>query len=110
MSDVDPTAGQKAKSDPNCPYANSGAVYMVLDAPAAKDGEPPPDPSSLPKNFRSMTDDWHKPGKGNPPSKVGLATLNASGSAQYCKGQLQAMLSTKSVTLPMTIVDLRSSG
>ena len=43
-----------------------------------------------------------------PSSRDGLSTLNASGSAQYCKGQLQAMPSKKSVRLPMTIVDLRS--
>lgn len=110
MSDANPPAGPKAQSDTDCPYANSGAIYLVLDAPAAKDGEAPPDSNSLPKNFRSMTDKWHKPGKGNPPSTVGLSTLNASGSAQYCKGQLQAMLTTKSVTLPMIIVDLRQES
>ena len=110
MSSADPTSAQTPKSSSDCPDANSGTIYLVLDAPAAKDGEPPPDPAALPKNFRSMTDKWHKPGKGNPPSRVGLDTLNASGSAQYCKGQLQAMLSTNSVTLPMVIVDLRQES
>jgi hypothetical protein len=72
MSNADPTTGQKAQSDPNCPYENSGAIYLVLDAPAAKDGEPPPSSTSLPKNFRTMTDNWHKPGSGTAPSRVGL--------------------------------------
>ena len=36
--------------------------------------------------------------------------MNASGSAQYCKGQLEAMLSKKSVTPPMIIVDLRQES
>ena len=94
----------------NCPDANSGAIVMVLDAPAAKDNQPTPSSSSLPKNFRSMTDEWHRTPSGPPPSRAGLASLNASGSAQYSKGQLQAMLSKRSVRLPMTMVDLRQES
>ena len=93
-----------------CPDANSGAIVLVLDAPAAKDSQPTPSSASLPKNFRSMTDDWHHTPRGPPPSREGLSTLNASGSAQYSKGQLQAMLSKKSVRLPMTMVDLRQES
>ena len=106
MSTLISTAGAPSKSD--CPDANSGTIFLVLDAPAAKDGETPVSPSSLPKNFRTMTDDWHRKENGNTPSRHGLDTLKASGSAQYCKGQLDAML--KSVTLPMTIVDLRQES
>jgi len=108
MSTPTPTA--KSPSNSDCPDANSGAIVLVLDAPAAKDNEPAPDPSSLPKNFRTMTDAWHRTGNGNPPSRQGLEKLNASGSAQYCKGQLQAMLSSKRVSLPLTIVDLRQES
>jgi len=104
---IDPT---NAPSSSDCPNANSGAIVQVLDAPAAKDNEPAPDPASLPKNFRTMTDEWHHTEKGDPPSRQGLETLNASGSAQFCEGQLQAMLTKKSVTLPMTIVDLRQES
>lgn len=117
MSNPDPDPGKKPPSNPDCPAANSGTIFLVLDAPAANTGEPnltgdetPSTGASLPKNFRTMTDEWKKPGKGNPPSRVGLSELNASGSAQYSEGQLQAMLSTKSVTLPMTIVDLRQES
>jgi hypothetical protein len=40
MIDANPTTGQNGQSDPKCPLANSGMIYLVLDAPAAKDGEP----------------------------------------------------------------------
>jgi Inositol hexakisphosphate len=105
-----PIPAGKAPLNSDCPDANSGAIVLVLDAPAAKENEPAPSHSSLPKHFRTMTDDWHRTGSGNPPSRQGLETLNASGSAQYCKDQLQAMLSTKRVSLPMTIVDLRQES
>jgi hypothetical protein len=84
----------------------------VLDAPAAKTGEPTPSASGLPKNFRTMTDSWNKPGKGIAPSRVGLDTLNASGSAQFCKGQLQAIQSLVKdrVIYPITIIDLRQES
>ena len=91
---------------PDCPSANLGMIYFVLDAPASKTGGPMPSATELPKQFRSMTDQL--PSGPNQPSTVGLNTLNASGSAQFCKGQLQAMLSSSRVTPhPMTIVDLR---
>ena len=108
MSTPNPPAKTPSSSD--CPDANSGAIVLVLDAPAAKDNEPAPDPSSLPKNFRTMTDPWHHTKSGNAPSRKGLETLKASGSAQFCKGQLQSMLSSKRVSLPMTIVDLRQES
>ena len=107
MSTVNPPT--KVPSNSDCPDANSGAIVLVLDAPAAKTGEPTPSSSSLPKTFRTMTDNF-PPGSGKQPSRVGLDTLNASGSAQYCKGQLEAMLTTKSVSLPMIIVDLRQES
>jgi inositol hexakisphosphate len=101
-------------SVPNCPLANSGMIYRVLDAPAAKDGETPPSSSSPPRNFRTMTGPWHNPPPGPPPpSRAGLDTLNASGSAQFCKDQLKAMKSylvEKGVTMPITIVDLRQES
>jgi Inositol hexakisphosphate len=107
MSNSGDTPAQKG-SDPKCPLANSGMIYPVLDAPAAKTGEATPSASGPPKNFRTMTDAWHRQPGPTQPSRVGLDTLNASGSAQFCKGQLQAML--KSVTMPMTIVDLRQES
>jgi len=110
MTNSDSTFAQKVPSDLDCPYANSGAIYLVLDAPAAKDDEPPPSSSSLPKNFRTMTDNWHRQAGPTPPSRVGLDTLNASGSAQFCKNQLKQMVSSRKVTLPMTIVDLRQES
>lgn len=113
MSNSDPTSNEKAQSDPNCPYANSGMIYLVLDAPAAKDNEPTPSSTSLPKNFRAMTDNWHRTAPTPPPSRVGLDTLNASGSAQFCKGQLQAIqtwMTKNNITMPMTIVDLRQES
>lgn len=108
MSAVDPTPGQTAQSDPECPYKNSGMIYLVLDAPAVKDNEPAPAASGPPKTFRTMTDAWRQQPGPTQPSRVGLDTLNASGSAQFCKGQLQAMLSK--VSMPMTIVDLRQES
>ncbi len=113
MSNADPTTGSATQPNPDCTYANSGAIYLVLDAPAAKTGEPTPSASGLPKNFRTMTDNWHKQPGPNPPSRVGLDTLNASGSAQFCKGQLQAiqaLLTKNGITFPMTIIDLRQES
>ena len=108
MTNTDPTPEQSSQSDKKCPLANSGMIYLVLDAPAAKDDEPSADSTSPPKNFRTMNDAWHKQPGPTAPSRVGLDTLNASGSAQFCKGQLQAML--PKVTMPMTIVDLRQES
>lgn len=113
MSSADPTKGQNGKSDPKCPYENSGMIYLVLDAPAAKDGDPPPSSTSKPKNFRAMTDAWHRTPPTPQPSQVGLNTLNASGSAQFCKGQLEAIqtwMKQNSITMPLTIVDLRQES
>src|SRR5947207_5369826 len=110
MNNADPAEGRKAPPGSDSPDPNAGKIFLVLDAPAAKENEPEPSCSSLPKNFRSMTDQWHHPGTGNPPSREGLSTLNASGSAQYCGGQLEAMLRTKSVRLPMVMVDLRQES
>ncbi len=110
MSDNNPTTGQQSQSSSKCPYENSGMIYLVVDAPAAKTGEPSPSSSTLPKNFRTMNDAWHKEHGPTQPSRVGLDTLNASGSAQFCKGQLQAILSSPSVKLPLTIVDLRQES
>jgi hypothetical protein len=102
---------KKASQNSDCPHANSGEIWQVLDAPAAKSGEPTPSASDLPKKFRSMTDKLKPPKKsGKPPSTVGLSTLNASGSAQFCKGQLQAMVTKKRVSLPMIVVDLRQES
>ena len=39
MSTENPPAGAPSKFD--CPDANSGTIFLVLDAPAAKDGETP---------------------------------------------------------------------
>ena len=103
----------KSASNSDCPDADAATTFLVLDAPAAKTGEPTPSASGLPKNFRSMTDPWHTPGKGTPPSTVGLDTLNASGSAQFCKGQLQAiqaLLAKMDPVPPLTIVDLRQES
>lgn len=110
MSNADSTNGSTPQPDPKCPYKNSGMIYLVLDAPAAKDGEPAPSSSSLPKHFRTMTDNWYRQPGPTQPSRVGLDTLNASGSAQFCKGQLQAMLNHPPVKLPLTIVDLRQES
>ena len=98
------TPGQTGPLD--CPSANPGMIWFVLDAPASKTGEPAPSATGFPKQFRTMNDQL-PPGP-NQPSTVGLNTLNASGSAQFCKGQLETML-TK-VTRPMTIVDLRQES
>ncbi len=113
MINPNDTPAPKSASDPDCPDADSATTFLVLDAPAAKTGEPPPTATGLPKNFRSMTDNWHTPGQGTPPSRVGLDTLNASGSAQFCKGQLQAiqaLLAKNGPAPPLTIVDLRQEA
>jgi len=110
MSTPEPTTAQKASKGSDSPATDSGEIWLVLDAPAAKSGEPTPSASEPPKMFRSMADPLPHKEPGNPPSTVGLATLNASGSAQFCKGQLQYLLSQSKVKLPMIIVDLRQES
>ena len=112
MSNADPTNGSTPQPDPKCPYENSGMIYLVLDAPAAKDGEPAPS-LLTPKHMRTMLDNWNKPGSGTPTSKVGLDTLNASGSAQFCKLQIQGLkdwLVRNGLPSSVIIVDLRQES
>src|SRR6478736_8032732 len=92
--------------DPAADAAGSGftscSITLVLDAPVG-DGVLPTSP--LPKNFRSSFDPLPPPG--NP---KGLKEINASGSAQYSKGQLEAMIGSGRVRKPLVIVDLRQES
>ena len=75
----------------NCgPIFKSGTVTLVLDAPQQSI-----ETQALPANFRTM----HKI-----PNISGAA---ASGSAEFSRSQLQAMIDQKVVELPLVVVDLR---
>jgi hypothetical protein len=80
----------------------SGSITFVLDAPV---DDPVPKKPFLPKTFRSSLDLLPRPG--NP---KGLKEINASGSAQYSKGQLEAMIGSGRVRKPLVIVDLRQES
>lgn len=76
--------------------------------------------SKLPRNFRTMNSDFHtnidvdKTGKDfNPrPTRDGLATLNASGSAEFSEKEFEAMLPVlkSQAKGPIYIVDLRQES
>lgn len=88
---------------------SSGSVTTVLDAPAPPpDHGPDPATPSLPRMFRSclgaLQDDP------NPPSVKGLREIDASGSAQFSRGQLVAVLESKLVRKPVVVVDLRQES
>jgi hypothetical protein len=63
----------------------------------------------LPRNFRSCSDPWlHAPTKA--PSRLGLESLQASGSAQFSENGLQAILARLKTSQPIIIVDLRQES
>lgn len=87
-------------SDTTCGDFPSGSITTVLDAP---DSDRP-----LPRQFRSCLGPL-KDGP-NPPSAKGLKEINASGSAQYSKEQLRAVLASTHVRSPLIVVDLRQES
>lgn len=74
------------------------APLLVLDSQ---------DRASLPANFRTMTSEW-RDSLPQMPSARGLATLRASGSAQFSVGELRAMLPYLGNNV--IIVDLREES
>ena len=73
------------KPPDKCGNFPSGSITTVLDAPD-RDLETSP----LPRMFRSCLDPLKQDPK--PPSVKGLKEINASGSAQYSRGQMAAVL------------------
>ena len=89
MSEQNPPTQSSTPS--NCdPTFTPGSVTLVLDAPRESVTVQP-----LPMNFRSMQ---------KIPNISGAA---ASGSAQYSRSQLQAVIDQKLVGSPLAVVDLR---
>jgi len=67
-------------------------------------------PDILPRNFRITKDPWSQESLTQPPSRLGLDTLNASGSGQFSENGLQALLKRISTPMPIIIVDLRQES
>jgi hypothetical protein len=87
----------------DCSGFTAASITLVLDAPHTT---PPAVP--LPTNFRS-SDDPLPPGS-DPKLAAGLKGIHASGSGQYSKGELEAVLASGRVRLPLTLVDLRQES
>jgi hypothetical protein len=81
----------------------SGSITAVLDAPGSDVATAP-----LPRMFRSCLDPLKKDPK--PPSVKGLKEIDASGSSQYSKSQMLAVLNSGRVRQPMLVVDLRQES
>jgi hypothetical protein len=94
---------QSGKPPDKCGNFPSGSITTVLDAPN-RDLETSP----LPRMFRSCLDPLKQDPK--PPSVKGLKEINASGSAQYSKGQMAAVLGSGRVRKPLMVVDLRQES
>jgi hypothetical protein len=82
---------------------SSGSITTVLDAPALDRATP-----GLPRMFRSCLE----PPKRDLqlPSLKGLQEIRASGSAQYSRHELEAVLASGFVQQPVTVVDLRQES
>jgi hypothetical protein len=78
--------------------AQPAAVPLVLDSDNGL---------SLPRNFRTVDGDWQHESI-QPPSRQGLATLRASGSAQFSERELAAIITQLGPRF--TIVDLREES
>ena len=94
---------QSGKPPDKCGNFPSGSITTVLDAPD-RDLETSP----LPRMFRSCLDPLKQDPK--PPSVKGLKKINASGSAQYSRGQMAAVLGSGRVRKPLMVVDLRQES
>jgi hypothetical protein len=88
---------------PICGNFPSGSITAVLDAPGSDVTTSP-----LPRMFRSCLDPLKKDPK--PPSVKGLKDINASGSSQYSKSQIIAVLNSGRTRKPMMVVDLRQES
>jgi protein-tyrosine phosphatase len=78
---------------------DSNTVYLIFDEPCN---------DSLPRNFRKMNDTYHR-STDSLPDLSGLASLNASGSAEFCARNLPAIISSIGKN-KITIVDLRQES
>jgi hypothetical protein len=87
---------------------SSGSITTVLDAPGSA-----LDASPLPRMFRSSLDTI-KPDKcpltGVKPSVKGLREINASGSSQYSRGQMESVLNSGRVRTPLMVIDRRQES
>lgn len=75
------------------------STYLIFDEPCN---------DSVPRNFRKMTDTFHRTSD-SLPDLSGLAALNASGSAEFCYENLPAIVKTIGFD-KITIVDLRQES
>lgn len=87
----------------DCSGFTAASITLVLDAPHTR----PPD-SPLPINFRSSGDPL--PAGSDPKLAVGLKGIHASGSGQYSKREIEAVLASGRVQRPLTVVDLRQES
>ena len=64
----------------------------------------------LPRNFRICSDPWVNAPDAKAPSRLGLESLQASGSGQYSENGLRALLARLKISQPIIIVDLRQES
>ncbi len=77
-------------------------TYFIFDEPCS------PEYSGVPRNFRKMTDTFHRTSD-SLPDLSGLADLNASGSAEFCYENLPMIIKIIGFD-KITIVDLRQES
>jgi Inositol hexakisphosphate len=64
----------------------------------------------LPRNFRICSDPWLKTPNLNAPSRLGLESLQASGSGQFSEDGFKSILIRLGTSQPIIIVDLRQES
>ena len=64
----------------------------------------------LPRNFRLCSDPWLNAPDSKAPSRVGLESLQASGSGQFSENGLKAILARLKTSQPIIVVDLRQES
>ena len=100
-------AGRASAADAPPRMRNAGYIWRI-DAD---------DVRGLPRNFRTMEDEFHAPYKKDMddsyvPTREGLERLHASGSGEFSASGLQSLMETlaKKTQMPICIVDLREES